>query len=86
MIDLTELAELPALVRQLEARIEQLEASQAQRPPDDLVDVRGAAKLLGMTPTAVRSAAYRGSLPCVRVGTRLRFRPSDLLLSLRVGR
>ena len=47
--------------------------------PRALLDVKGASDLLHMTPTAVRSAAYRGSLPCVRVGSRLRFRPSELL-------
>lgn len=46
--------------------------------PERLVDVEEAARLLDMTPTAVRSAVGRGTLPCVRVGRRLRFRPSDL--------
>ncbi len=50
-------------------------------PPEDeaLVDVEGAAKLLGMSAVAVRAAAYRGTLPSHHIGRRLRFRPSELL-------
>ncbi len=85
-IDLAELATLPAVVRQLHAEVEALKARLASPPsPEDLVDVAGAAKLLGMTKGAVRSAAYRGSLPVVRVGCRLRFRPSDLVSSGRAA-
>jgi hypothetical protein len=32
-----------------------------------------------MTGAAVRAVTYRESLPCVRVGSRLRFRPSELV-------
>ena len=76
---LADLEDLPAVVRQLEARVSELEARLSARRPEALLDVHGAAQMLHMTPTAVRSAAYRGSLPCVRVGTRLRFRPSDFV-------
>jgi hypothetical protein len=62
-----------------EARVSELETRLSERRPEALLDVNGAAELLHMTPTAVRSAAYRGSLPCVRVGSRLRFWPSDLV-------
>jgi hypothetical protein len=79
-IDLDQLAVLPELVRQLQARVEQLEKELTARPrAEDLLDVNAAAKLLRMTPTAVRAAAYRGSIRCVRIGSRLRFRPSDLV-------
>jgi excisionase family DNA binding protein len=79
-IDLAVLADLPAAVARLQAKVAELEAKLASpAPPEDLLDVAGAAKLLGMTEGAVRSAAYRGSLPVVRVGSRLRFRPSDLV-------
>lgn len=81
-VDLEALAALPAVVAELRAKVEELEARLASpTEPENLVDMKGAAKLLGMTVTAVRSAAYRGSLPCLRVGSRLRFRPSDLLRS-----
>jgi len=76
---LADLADLPAAVRRLETRVSELEARLSARRPEALLDVNGAAEMLHMTPAAVRSAAYRGSLPCVRVGTRLRFRPSDLV-------
>jgi hypothetical protein len=45
---------------------------------DDLLDARAAAAFLGMTPAALRMAVYRGTIPCVRVGRRLRFRRSEL--------
>ncbi len=45
---------------------------------DDLLDARAAATFLSMTPAALRMAVYRGSIPCVRIGRRLRFRRSDL--------
>jgi hypothetical protein len=79
-IDLAELAALPGLVRQLQAEVEALKVRlAAPAPPEHRVDVAGAAKLLGMTEAAVRSAAYRKSLPSVKVGSRLRFRPSELV-------
>jgi hypothetical protein len=45
---------------------------------DDLLDARAAASFLRMTPAALRMAVYRGTIPCIRVGRRLRFRRSDL--------
>ncbi len=81
-----ELTALPALVKALEARVAELEARAATPAPDALVDVEEAAKLLAMTPTAVRSAAQRGSLPVVRVGRRLRFRPADLVSRARAAK
>jgi excisionase family DNA binding protein len=45
---------------------------------EDLLDARAAAGYLGMTPAALRMAVYRGTIPCVRVGRRLRFRRSQL--------
>lgn len=46
---------------------------------EDLLDARGAATFLGLTPAALRMAVYRGTIRCVRIGRRLRFRRSDLL-------
>lgn len=45
---------------------------------EDLLDARRAAAFLGMTPAALRMAVYRGTIPCVRIGRRLRFRRSEL--------
>jgi excisionase family DNA binding protein len=76
-VTLDDLAELPALVSQLQQRVAQLEA-QLPQPTDELVDADTASRLLDMSPRAVRQAAWRGSLPFVKVGRRLRFRRSDL--------
>jgi excisionase family DNA binding protein len=46
---------------------------------ENLVDAEEAAKILGMTLAAVRKAATRGTLPCHRLGRRIRFRPAELL-------
>ena len=58
---------------------------EALPPPGDLVeglvDAKVAATLLGMTPSAIRMAAYRGNLPYEKIGRRLRFRPSLLYRS-----
>lgn len=45
---------------------------------EPLIDANAAAALLGISPSALRMAAYRGTIPCVRVGRRLRFRASEL--------
>jgi excisionase family DNA binding protein len=47
--------------------------------PDQLLPVKEAAALLGMTPAALRQAAARGTIPWRRIGRRLRFRRGDLL-------
>jgi excisionase family DNA binding protein len=49
---------------------------------DALLAVPQAADLLGMTPAAVNKAAQRGTLPCVRIGRRVRFRRNELLTRL----
>lgn len=46
---------------------------------DQLVGAEEAARLLGMTTAAVRKAATRGTLPCQRLGRRVRFKVSELL-------
>lgn len=45
----------------------------------ELLNVSQAAIVLSMTEGAVRKAAERGQLPCVRLDRRLRFRRSELL-------
>lgn len=56
-----------------------------QRPAEDnsLLDADAAAALLAMTPSAVRKAALRGSLPCRRLGRKLRFVRSELMAAAR---
>jgi excisionase family DNA binding protein len=46
---------------------------------EGLIDAKSAAELLGMTVGAIRKAAFRGSIPCRRVGRKLRFVRSELL-------
>ena len=46
---------------------------------DELIDVSEAAKLLSMSEGAIRKSVERGTLPCVRIGRRVRFRRRDLL-------
>jgi excisionase family DNA binding protein len=46
---------------------------------EPLIDAHEAAKVLGMSPAAVRAAAFRGTLPSLHVGRLLRFRRSELL-------
>ncbi len=45
---------------------------------EPLVDAVEAARLLGMTAEALRKAAYRRSIPSIKIGRRYRFRPSEL--------
>jgi hypothetical protein len=71
-------------LRDPEVRAEVLAILRDALPTNDagtepLIDAREAAKILDMTVPAVRAAAYRGSVPCQRVGRLLRFRRSDLL-------
>jgi hypothetical protein len=53
--------------------------SPAQPESEALIDAQAAGKLLGMSTVAVRTAAYRGTLPSHHVGSRLRCRASELL-------
>jgi len=46
---------------------------------EPLIDAHAAGKLLGMSPAAVRAAAFRGTLPSHHIGRLLRFRSSELL-------
>jgi excisionase family DNA binding protein len=45
---------------------------------DRLLTVDEVAAKLKLKPSTIRAYAERGILPCVRVGNRLRFKPSDL--------
>ena len=84
MIDLT--TELTAWLRSTDARtlMKEIVAEAVQTEirsalEDELIDVEGAAAMLDMTEGALRKAVERGQIPCQRVGTRLRFRRSDLM-------
>lgn len=55
------------------------ELAGAAATSDQFVDAEDAARILGMTVAAVRKAATRGTLPCHRLGRRVRFLPSELL-------
>ena len=46
---------------------------------DELLDVKRAAAFLGISPAAVSKGCQRGSLPCMKIGNRLRLRRLDLL-------
>ena len=77
-----------AALRDPAVRADILELVSSAAPVNDtatepLLDAVEAAKILGMTPPAVRAAAYRETLPCVRVGRLLRFRRSELLAAAR---
>jgi excisionase family DNA binding protein len=80
---LTELAMVPAVLHELRREVDALRTEihqlRGHAATDDLLNVRTAAKMLGMTPAALRQAVYRGSLPALRIGRRLRFRREDLL-------
>jgi excisionase family DNA binding protein len=78
-VDLAALAALPARLAELEAKLRELEAKVASPDDGQLLDTDQAADLLQMKPQAVRQAAWRGSIPSVRIGRRLRFRRSQLL-------
>jgi excisionase family DNA binding protein len=65
-----------AEVRAIMADVER--GSDNETTIEPLVDAVEAARLLGMTAEAVRKAAYRRSIPSVKIGRRYRFRPSEL--------
>jgi excisionase family DNA binding protein len=45
---------------------------------ETLLTVQQVAAILQLKPSTIRAYAERGDLPCVRIGGRLRFRPSDV--------
>ena len=72
-------APVQATMREMITEVVRVELEASLVEPDRLVDVDHAAEILGMTKDAVRKAAYRGTLPCQRVGRRLRFRLRTLV-------
>ena len=76
------LAELdsPAFRRELAKLVRAAVREERPSPVDEgFIDAKSAADLLDMTVGAVRKAAFRGSLPCRRLGRKLRFVRSELL-------
>ena len=63
---------------------DELAAFRQHGDPEALLDAADAARLLGMSPAALRRAAERGRFPVppMRVGRRLRWRRGDLLQML----
>ncbi len=68
-----------SLIRQVVR--DELVASRNLGDPDTLINAEEAARLLGMSPAALRRAAERGrfSVPPIRIGRRLRWRRGDLV-------
>jgi len=59
------------------------EANTGRETIDALLDTKKAAEVLSMTPAAVRKAAERGTIPCVRLGRKLLFRRDELIAATR---
>ncbi len=58
-------------------------AANDARTIEPLIDEREAGKILGMSPPAVRAAAFRKTLPSLHVGRLLRFKRSELAAATR---
>lgn len=71
----------PGIRAEIRAIILESELPSNDTEPERLLDAAEAGRLLKMTPNAIRTAAYRGSIPSVKIGRRVRFRPSDLIRS-----
>jgi excisionase family DNA binding protein len=88
MIDLT--TELMTWLRSTDTRslmkeivAEAIQSELRSALEDELIDVERAAAMLNMTEGALRKAVERGQIPCQRVGSRVRFRRTDLLRDTR---
>jgi DNA-directed RNA polymerase specialized sigma24 family protein len=76
----------PAFRRELAKLVRSTIREEAPAPVDEgFIDANSAADLLGMSVDAVRKAAFRGSLPCRRVGRKLRFVRSELFAVAKPG-
>jgi excisionase family DNA binding protein len=56
-----------------------LGASSCPKPFDEMVDIHGAAKLLGCSVATIERRAKEGSIPSVKFGRLRRYRRADLL-------
>lgn len=79
--DLAAALRSPEVIESLEDLIRRIVDEAIQNSPllDELLDVHGAAQVLGVTASAIWKASEEGRLPTVRHGRRLRFRRRDLL-------
>jgi excisionase family DNA binding protein len=70
--------EVQEILRQTMADVVRQELQGRSPDSNRLVDAEEAARILDMTPGAVRKAAGRGRLPCHRVGRRVRFNVAEI--------
>src|SRR5260370_21170599 len=77
------LAQLAGLESALLARQLEMRASPASQSSDGLVDAKEPARILRVPESHVRTPQGAGSIPHVKIGKYIRFRPSDVDTSLR---
>lgn len=78
LADIAALLDLPRQVEELRKEVAALREVLA-KPTEELVTPEEAAKFLGMSLAALRRAVTRGTIPCVRIGRRVRLKKSELL-------
>jgi excisionase family DNA binding protein len=89
MIDLTQELVRALASQEVTERIREIVREAVREPRtgnevgESLLDTKKAAELLSMTPAAVRKAAERGTIPCVRLGRKLLFRRDELIAATR---
>ena len=78
----------PRMVASVLDEIRTIVREEIARAPfaDRLLDVPEAAERIGMTESALRKAVARGTIPCQRMGRRLRFRLSELMVEAEARR
>jgi excisionase family DNA binding protein len=54
-------------------------------PPESLLGPQAAADLLGLKKSTLYAWSYKRRIPAVKIGNRLRFRPSDLAKLVAAG-
>ena len=75
-----------ALRAEIKAILQEAENTNSANDVDTiepLIDAREAGKILGMSPAAVRAAAFRRRVPSVHIGRLLRFKRSELAKAIR---
>lgn len=85
LADIAALLDLPHQVALLRKEVAELRTllGEPRAKDKDLLTVEQAATYLGMTVAALRRATTRGSIPCIRVGRRVRYDKTELLESFR---
>jgi len=77
IIEIHGIAELHAKVEELAEKLDALAARLS--PPEDMLDVREAAKLMHVNEDTMRRYAREGRVPVVRKGQKMLFRRGDLV-------